>query len=464
MFGRHLRWSTEDRRLLLAGLAGLAMVVAIACSEGSAPGVDEPEDDAGTPTSDASASGRDAATSKDSAVPAATRDSAVGGKDGAVATTDSTVRPEDGELSDASAADDATNISDGATTAPSGDPTSCSSSPAAAENTAAVVAAANTLLNALTTAQQDTISYDKTLTNAKQWSNFPVTFVKRNGVKLAEMGGAAQAAAVALAEVAAGTTGSQLLSELREADEFLVTDGRASTNDYGRGLYYFSVHGVPSTSAAWMLQIAGHHLAYNFMYGGKCTSATPLFDGAEPMTWTDSASKAHDPLAAQRDSMVALVKSIGSASGAKLSGTFSDIVNGPVGGPGGGGSSGDTKYPSSLTYPTGTTGRGVLVSSLTAAQQMLVKTALEAWVKNVADPVSSALLAVYESEASLAATYVGYTGSADLSTRGSYVRIDGPRVWIEATVQGGIIYQNKVHWHTIWRDKSADYGAEYETQ
>ena len=43
----------------------------------------------------------------------------------------------------------------------------------------------------------------------------------------------------------------------------------------------------------------------------------------------------------------------------------------------------------------------------------------------------------------------------------SYARIDGPRVWIEVTIQGGIVYKNMVHYHTIWRDKAADYGAEY---
>jgi hypothetical protein len=94
---------------------------------------------------------------------------------------------------------------------------------------------------------------------------------------------------------------------------------------------------------------------------------------------------------------------------------------------------------------------------------MLVKTAIEAWVKNVADPVASALLEAYASDAALEQTFVGYSGSPDLSTQSSYVRIDGPRVWIEVTIQGGIVYRDKVHYHTIWRDKVADYGAEYET-
>ena len=53
--------------------------------------------------------------------------------------------------------------------------------------------------------------------------------------------------------------------------------------------------------------------------------------------------------------------------------------------------------------------------------------------------------AFYESDEALNETYVGYAGATDLSTQGSYVRIDGPRVWIEATVQGGVVYKNVVH-------------------
>lgn len=398
-------WSSEERALVIAGALGLGGAVVYACSD------DDASDD--TPQAGASGTG------------------------GGSATADA-----------------------GHTTRDAG----CENSASTAENTNAVVAAANTFLAALTSEQQTATKYDRTLANAQQWSNFPTTFVQRNGVKLADLSSEAQSAAVALAEVAAGESGATLLSELREADEFLVSDGKASATDYGRGLYYFSIHGTPSTSAAWMLQIAGHHLAYNFTYGGTCTSATPLFDGSEPMDWTATDGAKHSPLASQRTAMTDLVAAVSSQADAKLSGTFGDLINGPGGMGMGMGGGGDTKYPSSLTYPTGTTGRGVRVSSLSSGNQALVKTAIEAWVTNVADPVSRALLDVYESDAALAETYVGYSGSADLSTQSSYVRIDGPRVWIEVTVQGGIVYRDVVHFHTIWRDKLADYGAEYTSE
>jgi hypothetical protein len=400
-------WSRDERLLLAAGLVGLVAAAFIACGD---------DDDAsGTPDACAPGCGN--------------QDGGRGGSEGG-----------SGSVKDVD----------------------CEQSADATEaNTAEVVSATELFLQALTSEQRTAAKYDKTLANAQKWSNFPTTFVQRNGVKLSDMSSTAQAAAVVLAEVAAGSTGSRLLDELREADEWLVTNGKAASSDYGRGLYYFSIHGTPSTGQPWMLQIGGHHLAYNFTYNGKCTSATPLFDGAEPMDWTDGDTE-HSPLEAQRSSMKALFAAVGSMSEAKLSGTLSDLVNGPAGGgPGASGGGGDTNFPSGLTYPEGSSGRGVKVSSLSSEQKALVKTAIEAWVKNVASPVSSALLAEYESDVALEETYVAYAGSMDLSTSGSYARIDGPRVWIEASVQNGIIYRDIVHYHTVWRDKVADYGAEY---
>lgn len=333
----------------------------------------------------------------------------------------------------------------------------CTASAATASNTAAVVAAANTLYGDLTTAQQTTISYDATLANAQQWSNLPTTAITRNGVMIGDMSTTAQADAVALVAAASGTAGNTLFQQLRDADDWLVSNGGAASDSYGSGRYYFAFIGSPSTSSFWMLQVAGHHLAYNFTYNGACTSATPLFDGVEPTTWTDLDGGAHAPLEAQRAASVAVIGAISSNSASLLSGTFTDVVNGPTNQ----NDKGDTNYPNLLTYPTGTTGRGVLVGSLAASDQVLVKTAIEAWVDNAADSTATTLLALYESDDALAQTYVAYSGATDLTTKNSYFRIDGPRVWIEVTIQGGIVYQNRVHYHTIWRDKISDYGAEF---
>jgi hypothetical protein len=38
------------------------------------------------------------------------------------------------------------------------------------------------------------------------------------------------------------------------------------------------------------------------------------------------------------------------------------------------------------------------------------------------------------------------------------MRIDGPRVWIELVCQGGVVIRNATHYHSVFRDKTMDYG------
>ena len=220
--------------------------------------------------------------------------------------------------------------------------TACTNDPAAAVNTAAIVDAANAFLGALTDDQKATAQVARTLPNAIQWSNFPAGVVRRNGVRLGDLTTAAQQAALALVDAASSAQGATLLSEIRAADDAFSVNG--GTTLFGDGNYYFSIHGTASTTEDWMLQVAGHHFVYNFSYGGACTSATPLFDGAQPAKFTDSSGQAHDPLAAQRNAMAALFASVSAVDGAQYPGTFSDMINGPAaagGGAGGGGGTGD---------------------------------------------------------------------------------------------------------------------------
>ena len=45
-------------------------------------------------------------------------------------------------------------------------------------------------------------------------------------------------------------------------------------------------------------------------------------------------------------------------------------------------------------------------------------------------------------------------------TQGSYIRIDGPRAWMEIVVQGPAAIPGQVHYHAIWRDETLDYGGD----
>ncbi len=407
-------------------------------------------------------------------------------------------------------------------------------------DTASVVTAANTLIaTSVASGASPTVETSTyTLAIAKQWTNLPGG--TRNGPTIG--GGPAalstdlsatvpsgqtvspRAAAIALAEAALSDVGYNTMNEIRNADDVIRSTDNTQSWNYGN--YHIAILGTPSTTSVWMLQISGHHLTYNITYNGPYVSATPMFIGTEPpdyysigtdltstekavvvgtingvttylvsypynssssttATTTDpgiSSGTHRAPLETQRAAVSALATSIQAdttnASAAKLTGTFSDVVLGVT-------NSGDGNFPfigTTTTYPT--TGRGVLYTSLTSAEQAEVKTMIEAWVKTQAADVSASLLADYESDAALAQTYVGYqvgAGAADggttrcnfdafinqeatpINSQNSYLRVDGPRVWIEMVVQAAVAYKsdNFVHYHSLWRDKLADYGNEF---
>ncbi len=404
--------------------------------------------------------------------------------------------------------------------------------PGTGTNTAAVVNAANAFLATLSTDQKalatsatasSTVLFSHDLANASQWTNLPGD---RHGLRLnaSTLTAAQLAAANQVIASSLSATGIALMAQLRTADEVLAAvpptgfggatgtppagtmtgtgsigtppaDGAGTpptetmpgaggmgAMGYGAGMYSIAFVGTPSTSTPWMLQLAGHHLAYNITYNGTSVSATPNFIGVEPPNWRVAADgavsvnnggagagTAYAPLEKQRAAVYRLAESIyadsSTANAAKLAGTFTDVLMGASG-------NSDANYKA-LAYPT--SGRGLAYTAMNATQKAYVRAAIEAWVGNQAADIAASLLASYLRADALDATFVGYgvgqngskadfgaypnAAAAPLDAQRSYIRIDGPRVWIEFIVQQGVVYPNYIHYHTLWRDKTADYGG-----
>ena len=341
----------------------------------------------------------------------------------------------------------------------------------------------------LTASQLSTLQLSYTLANVERWSNLPISLVPRNGLAFGSLTSVQLAAALELAKAATSVKGYQRLQDIRGADNVLNQNN--TTMGFGTGNYYVAFYGSPSNSTPWQLQLAGHHFAFNHTYNGKYISGTPYFIGTEPSIYNvagDLYSSLEGPLAGElglssntsnlsllgyaddlfsnifgtfgqnvvgpRTAAYALTQSVSGNSAALLSGTFDDVVEGVNSQTGI-----DTNYPQ--TYPSGTAGRGVLYTALTSAQQSQVRDMIEAWVDDSDKFTASSLLAAYEDPSALAQTYVGYAGDGTLTSQGDYIRVDGPRVWIEFVVQNGIVFTSSYHYHTIWRDKVADYGGDF---
>jgi hypothetical protein len=322
-----------------------------------------------------------------------------------------------------------------------------------------VIAAVTSLHSALTPAQRTLLERPLTRDSATRWSNLPVGVVPRAGLRLGDLDEKQTAIARRVFAAALSACGLKLLDDIRHADDFLMPADKRPIGWDGRN-YYLSVLGGPSARTPWMLQLGGHHLAYNFMFNGRQPGATPLFFGTEPIRF-ELQGIAYEPLDAQSAAMRNLATAIAPLSPAKLSGTFTDVVKGvevtmvpgqmPQGGT-------DTGFPQ--TYPTGAIDRGVPYPALTPAQQSLVRAALRSYASLPGAAISQPLVAAYESPAALKQTYVGYAGATDLREKGSYVRVDGPRIWMEFVVQPAVANPAETHYHALWRDKQADYGGE----
>lgn len=307
----------------------------------------------------------------------------------------------------------------------------------------ATCSAAESFLTTLSPTQKSGVQYafDRT-TAASKWSNLPCGAGCNNGLQFSTLSPTQLEAALAVAQAALSNAGYGTFHGIRMADDFLGSLGPGSV--YDSGIYFIAFIGTPSSTGEWILQLGGHHYALNFYYHGSVESPTPYFTGMNPSTFT-LGGQTYTPLKPKVDVMVAMIAGLAATqrAAAKLTGTFGDVLLGP---------GDDDSFP---------TPSGLRVSTLSATQQALVVDAMEAWVNDTPSGVASDFLAAYTSSSALENTFVGWAGNnPNLASQGSYIRIDGPRAWMEIVVQGPAAIPGQVHYHAIWRDEALDYGGD----
>ncbi|MFT4198777.1 MAG: DUF3500 domain-containing protein [Pseudoxanthomonas sp.] len=362
-----------------------------------------------------------------------------------------------------------------------------------------MVSAAEAFAATLTSSQLSETEYSSSTSTSTlnvyktEWSNLPGP--TRPGVTLGELTTSTQVAAFnTLAQAAlsgySSTTGASTggyldLEGVLAADDYLgyTTDSAhtASSDGYGADKYHVAFIGTPSTSGLWTLMFGGHHLAFNLTFYGGCLYPTPHHIGVEPKaTFTSNDnygtsssyagtavydSGTYTVLDDKASAMFALIDSFTSTqlASAFLSGQqFSDIVIGPVEY----GTGSYSTVTAEFSAVDSESSQGVLVSSLTTAQQALVTAAIKEYVSDYDDATAERLLEEYE--ASYSSTYVAwgnksgsYSGTAtapSVDTDGTYLRINGPRVWIEVACQSAVVLTDgSTHYHMMFRDKSYDY-------
>lgn len=308
-----------------------------------------------------------------------------------------------------------------------------------------VVEAAQAFIDSLTQPQRAEVFRPYSFSSASHWSNLPEQDMAHGRIGLST-GTLTSAQWQTLNKLLAAATGSREnggYDEIRailNADDFIRRSG-GRIGAYGRDQYRIAFLGEPQSTGKWQLQFGGHHLAINNTYvDGILVGATPSFRGAEPTSF-ESDGVLIQPLTRKLTSIRALLASFDGfqVKLARLHRSPGDLVAGP---------GHDWDFPEQA--------KGIQAVSLTIDQRRLLWSVIEEYVRDVDDLTAAKIMATYERE--LDDTFISFFGDASLDQTDDYFRIDGPSVWIELLMDGPWSF-SLPHPHSVWRDKSSDYGG-----
>jgi hypothetical protein len=115
----------------------------------------------------------------------------------------------------------------------------------------------------------------------RMWSNIH-PWLMRHGVCLADLGGEAREAALALLRESLSAAGYQTARDVMRLNQHAL-EITGKPDEYSEWYYWVSIFGTPAADTAWGWQIDGHHLNLNCCVIGDQLVVTPLFMGSEPV-------------------------------------------------------------------------------------------------------------------------------------------------------------------------------------
>jgi len=348
--------------------------------------------------------------------------------------------------------------------------------------TSQIVSAANAFLSTLDDKQRQAVLYSFDDQEQRQrWSNFPTGVVLRGGISLKQMSEQQRAAAMQLLSIVLSRMGLEKVNEIRMADDDFKVNGSQHhrpgggpppgnngppnggpggpppqqagpwTPQHGRNfnpgdlfgsnLYYISFVGKPSTTAPWMLQFGGHHLALNITFAGNSDVMTPTLTGAQPAKFNVN-GRTIRPVGRESDKALALLKSLDDKQRQQAILTYRvpDLVLGP-------GQDGKKIAP-----------EGLKASAMNEKQRAMLLDVISEWAGIINDTAASARMA--QLKADLDGTWFAWSGPTNFEAGNNitaYYRIQGPHLVIEYAPQND---EPANHVHTIYRDPTNDYGQQ----
>lgn len=271
--------------------------------------------------------------------------------------------------------------------------------------------AAEEFLSTLSDEQKEQVRYDyNDETKSTSWSNFPVTFVERSGIKLSDLGETQRAAALKVLKALLNDEAYAKVTGIMAGDQYLKDNANAS--DLGNTQYNIVFFGSPSTTNDWSIQFGGHHVGINATFSNGAITFAPTHLGTQPTTYTDSNGQTQSALGDMYQTAFDFYNSLTDEQKQKLyqGEEVKNLTCAP----------GDT-----CDYPTGT---GIKGSELTDEQKQLLLKVIANWT-NLADSETTQAT-MDQISATLDDTYVNWSGATVYDTsqgRGFTSRFLDPR-------------------------------------
>jgi hypothetical protein len=304
--------------------------------------------------------------------------------------------------------------------------------------------AAERFIASLSLAQKARTLYPLDSDEWRRWSN--IHRYPRQGVSVAEMSQRQRERAFALLKESLSLRGFENARDIMRLNE-TIAELTGKRDEYGEGLYYFTVMGEPSSDKPWGWQLDGHHLVINYFVLKDQIVMTPTFMGSEPVRADSGKYAGTRVFEREEQSGLALIRSLAPDQQSKA--VISNDLPREV-------FTAAFRDNFELKY------EGIRYSEMTRAQQALLLGLIETYVGKLKP--GHAWIRMKEVKRHLAETYFAWMGGFDDESV-FYYRVHSPVILIEFDHQRGVALRNdkasRNHIHTVVRTPNGnDYGRD----
>lgn len=294
------------------------------------------------------------------------------------------------------------------------------------------------LLNSLTAAQKEVVSFSLKDPAKTRWHYLPHDSFAREGLPLSEMSPEQVDKTYALLETYLSESGYHQMQQIIDLENYLaVVENNPLKRDPGK--YYIAFYGIPQKDSLWAWSFEGHHISLNFTINAKAISFAPAFWGSNPGIIPDGPEKGKIVLKTDHNLGLELVNSLSpkQKSIALVSPkTYGEIL---------------TSNQPAVQFIQN---NGIPYGQLQPPQQQLLKKIVYHHLDRMEKPVSQKSRQLLEKENWYEITF-SWAGKTE-KLKAHYYRIQGQYFLIEYDNS----QNNGNHIHAVWREFEGDFGKD----